>query len=155
MTRAAEPRRKVPLKAQLEAALRQLGFEPHEVDLDHDPALGLRPIDPETGQHRPHQHDPKALIWRPKAEHRAKTTGRRGESDLSLTFNGDQSRIAKAGRLEEASEDFRRRLLAKELGQPRECRGTIKARPKQQKAKTPKRSWSELARLAQSGDQQP
>lgn len=107
-----EPRRKVPAKAALHAALYQLGFEPHEVELDHDPALALRPVDPVTGEHIPHQHDPKALIWRPKADHARKTTGRRGESRLSISGDGDVSRAAKARRLAQSHEEFRARLTA-------------------------------------------
>jgi hypothetical protein len=154
MPRAAEPRRPVPLRVQLDVAKRQLaelmqakGFVVHRLELDHDPALGLRPIDPETGQHVPHQHEASCLVWRPDTVHRAKTTGRRGESDLSLTFNGDQSRIAKADRLEDSTEDFRRRLLAKQPGQPRERLGTIKGRGFGAKQKTPKRTAAELARM--------
>lgn len=130
-------RRVVPMKVQRDVALAQLsalmrakGFEVDTFELDHDPALGLRPVDPVTGEHTPHQHDPAALVWRPKAEHKRKTTGRRGESKLSLSYDGDQSRIAKADRLEESTEEFRRRLLAKEPGQQRQRVGSIPARPR-------------------------
>ncbi|WP_375458847.1 hypothetical protein [uncultured Enterovirga sp.] len=133
-----EPRRVVPIKVQLEVAKRQLaalmrekGFEVERLELDHDPALGLRPIDPETGEHVPHQHDASCLVWRPDAEHKVKTTGRRGESDLSLTFNGDQSRIAKTERVQEREAEFRRQLLARAEGKPVARKGSIPSRPKQ------------------------
>jgi hypothetical protein len=83
----AEPRRAVPMKLQRDKALelcadlmRKLGMVPVdakvEFDLDHDPALGLRDVDPATGHHVPHQHEPSCLIWRPKARHTEKTRGR-------------------------------------------------------------------------------
>jgi hypothetical protein len=98
MTRPAR-RKSIPVKAQLHAALYQLGFEPHEVDLDHDPALGLRVYDEATQDTIPPANDPRYLVWRPKAEHKLKTTGRKGESKLSVDGNGDVSRIAKVERL--------------------------------------------------------
>lgn len=104
MTRP-QRRKSIPVKAQLHAALYQLGFEPHEVDLDHDPALGLRVYDEATGDTIPPANDPRYLIWRPKAEHKLKTTGRKGESKLSIDGNGDVSRIAKVERLLKKKEE--------------------------------------------------
>jgi hypothetical protein len=86
MARRAEPRRAVPLAKQLEASKRQIAdlmqklgmvpvSEPVELQLDHDPALGLRDVHPVTGEHSPHQHDPRYLVWRPKLRHAAKTHG--------------------------------------------------------------------------------
>jgi hypothetical protein len=147
---AQEQKRKpVPEKVQKEVALRQLrdlmtklGFEEGPLELDHDPALGLRPIDPKTGHHVPHQHDPSAMVWRPKAEHKLKTTGRRGDSKLSIDFNGDQSRIAKTKRLiraktqeiARAEAKFRSQLLATDQDEMVE---PLKARP----SKWPKRPF--------------
>jgi hypothetical protein len=108
----ASRRKHIPLMVKLHAALYQLGFEPHEVELDHDPALALRPIDPETGDTIPPANDPKALIWRPKAEHREKTFGRGGEKRIT-TAGGDIHAIAKARRLSKEHEEFRRRLTEK------------------------------------------
>jgi hypothetical protein len=82
----AESRRAVPLAKQIEASKRQIAdlmqrlgmvavSEPVELELDHEPALGLRDVDPATGEHRPHQHDPRYLVWRPKARHAVKTRG--------------------------------------------------------------------------------
>lgn len=107
----AEKRRTPPMDiklqaalAQLESLMRKLGMIPEEVvitgwDFDHDPALELRSIDEVTGAHIPHQHDVRFLVWRPRQEHRVKTTGRRGESDLSIR-DGDQQKIAKNRRRE-------------------------------------------------------
>lgn len=125
----AEPRRAVPLKVQRDVALalcadlmRKLGMVPVDVqvafELDHDPPLALRAIDEVTGSHKPHQNDERFLVWRPKLDHRAKTTGRRGESDLSIR-DGDQGKIAKVKRITADQEAFRRRLQAKNDGETR------------------------------------
>lgn len=121
MTSAHSPRMRqarphIPAMVKLHAALFQLGFEPHEVELDHDPALALRPIDPETGDTIPPANDPRHLVWRPKAEHAIKTTGRRGESRKGDQAGGDTSRAAKVKRLSADAEQFRARLLAKAEG---------------------------------------
>ena len=129
-------RKSIPLLAQLHAALYQLGFEPKEVQLDHDPALGLRPWDEQAQDQVPPANDPKFLVWRPKEEHKLKTTGRHGESKLSISGNGDQSRIAKTDRLEEEHESFRRRLLSRECGQRRERKGSIPSRPFPKRVRT-------------------
>lgn len=138
---AATPnrRRSISLKAKLHAALYQLGFEPHEVELDHDPALALRPIDPETGDTIPPASDPRALIWRPKADHKAKTFGRRG-GKTATTAGSDIHAIAKERRLTKGQEEFRRRVLEREPGEPRKRSGKIPIRPFASKGKRPFRS---------------
>ena len=92
----AEPRRTPPLSVkleaalnQLEAAMRKLGMIPVECTVpewqfDHDPALGLRAVD-DNGTHRPHQHDVRFLVWRPRVEHAA---GQAGELDRRLAGPG-------------------------------------------------------------------
>lgn len=89
MTRAAEPRRTPPVGKQLAAAKRQIaellkrcGMAPVEVPVeeielqcDHDPALGLRDVCPKTGQHIPHQHDDRYLVFRLVEGHAVKTRG--------------------------------------------------------------------------------
>lgn len=147
----AEKRKPVPEKIQKEVALRQLrelmtelGYEEGALELDHDPALGLRPIDPDTGAHVPAQHDPKALVWRPSSAHRLKTSGQKGESKLSIDPNSDQSRIAKVKRILKASEnakvkaeeDYRRQLLRHEVVDG-ETADPIPVKPK---SRWPKRS---------------
>lgn len=98
---------------KLEVALRQLheahvalGRIPADAvvswQCDHNPALGLRPVDAK-GQHVPHQHSPAHLEWLHTVQHKVKTTGRRGESKLSLR-DGDQAKIAKTDRIVRARE---------------------------------------------------
>lgn len=136
------PRRAVPLAIQLQVAKRQLaelmirlgmipvvvmadGTErearPDEValELDHTPALGLRPVNDDGTDYDPPQHDPGALIWRPRVAvgmrgHREKTHGRRiGESRNSRRIEGDRHAIQRAKDLEREAEAFRARVLAK------------------------------------------
>lgn len=122
----AEKRRAVPMRLQRDAALdlcadlmRKLGMVPvdfvPEFELHHEPPLELRPVDDSTGQHIPPQHERTCLIWMTKAAHRARTTGRRGESDLSLR-DGDQGKIAKVRRIEKKRDEFKRALLARDDG---------------------------------------
>lgn len=82
----AEKRREPPLSVKLEAALRQLvdawkalgkvpADEEPKLEFDHFPALGLREVCQETGQHIPHQHSAEHLRWMPKEDHARKTRG--------------------------------------------------------------------------------
>lgn len=132
-----EKRRPVPMRVQRDAALRQLGelmrgkgFEAHELELDHDPALALRPKNPETGEHEPHQHDSRYLVWRPKAEHAEKTNGvRLGESKNASRIEGDKQMISRAKRLSKDEEAFRARVLAKSEDRSGEGRPTRTGKP--------------------------
>lgn len=141
----AEPRRTPPLSVklaaalnQLEAAMRKLGMIPVECtvpdwQLDHDPALALRAVD-DGGAHQPHQHDVRFLVWRPRVEHALKTTGRRGESNLSLR-DGDQAKIAKVKRrdrkraAEQAAAETPREHLKPKTKQPMRWRPEKKLSP--------------------------
>ncbi|MBX9907458.1 MAG: hypothetical protein K2Z25_01965 [Beijerinckiaceae bacterium] len=110
-------RKHIPLKAQLHAALYQLGFEPHEVDLDHAPALALRPWDEAAQDTVPPASDPRFLIWRPRADHKVKTFGPGGEKRIT-SAGGDIHAIAHTRRAAKKQEAFRKRLLAKAEGEP-------------------------------------
>ena len=105
------PRRKVPLRTQLHAALDQLGLDPATAELDHAPALALRLINAALSDYDPPQLDPQYLRWRGKAEHKTKTFGVKATSAGS-----DVHLIAKGKRIDRAHEEFRRRILAKEPG---------------------------------------
>lgn len=58
------------------------------VQLDHDPALILRLFDRETGKYTPDANDPAWLVWREKAQHQEKTTGRRPGASRTITTKG-------------------------------------------------------------------
>jgi len=136
-------RQHIPVMVKLHAALMQLGFEPHQVELDHDPALALRPIDPATGDTIPPANDPRYLVFRPKDEHAVKTTGRRGESRLADQSNGDTPRNAKLNRISAKQSEFQARMLAKSEGHevPQLARG---------KSKIPSRSFPKRSALARA-----
>lgn len=130
MSKAAEPRRAVPMKvqrdlalAQLADAMRKLGMIPvdasPEFELDHDPALCLRPVDPETGRHIPPQHEPSCLIWRTKEAHDRKTNGPGGEKRIT-NAGSDKHIAAKGGRLAKRHEEMRRRMLSSEPREPKQ-----------------------------------
>lgn len=128
--RPAEPRRAVPMKLQRDLALqlvadlmRKLGMVPVDVlvefELDHTPALCLRQVDPTTGEHIPHQHDPSCLIWRTKEAHAVKTHGPGGEKRITTAGSDGHSR-RKADRLAEADAEHRLAVAkaAEVMGEP-------------------------------------
>lgn len=126
------PKRKpVPTRIQLHAALRQLGLEPDECELDHDPALGTRAVNADGTDWDPPQHDVRYLVWRPEPGHKTKTFGPGGEKRIT-TAGGDIHRIAKLRRLTSEQEEHRRRMLAKEPGaeRPRSARWPSRPFPK-------------------------
>lgn len=147
----AEKRRAVPLAVQRDVALdlcrdlmRKLGLvevdATIEFDLDHDPSLELRAINPETGEHEPHQHDPRFLIWRTRQAHRVKTTGRAGTSKLAMV-NGDAQKIAKNRQREkkQAEREAARAAL------PEPPPGRMKAKPPSRWPKRPLTSRNTFA----------
>ncbi|GGC70437.1 hypothetical protein [Chelatococcus reniformis] len=125
---AAPKRKRPPLLVQLHAALRQLGLEPDECELDHDPALGIRAVNADGTDWDPPQHDERYLVWRPKREHDVKTFGPGGEKRIT-TAGGDIHRIAKLRRLTTEQEEHRRRMLGKEPGSQRPRSSRWPSRP--------------------------
>lgn len=81
-----------PLAKRLFTLLEFLFPDGAEVALDHDPALILRPYNPRikdvAKRYTPHAHDPAALIYREKADHGQKTTGRRPGAERTITTKG-------------------------------------------------------------------
>lgn len=78
--------------------------------LDHDPALILRPYNPRikdvAKRYTPHAHDPAALIYREKADHQQKTTGRRPGASRTITTKGSDIGLkTKFARLERRKVD--------------------------------------------------
>jgi len=105
-------RKHIPLRVKLEVALLQLGLDPKHVRLDHHPPLELRPFEWVLGHkvYTPGENNPRYMQWLSTEAHALKTTGRRGTSKLSKR-GGDISAIAKAKRIAEDQEEFRKRLL--------------------------------------------
>ena len=112
MTDPRPKRKAIPLGVKLAAALIALGMDPDDVEWDHDPAIGMRPINPETGDTIPPANDPRAIVPRLGAAHKAKTFGDH------RPLSGDVSQIAKIKRVDRKHEEFRQRLLAKATGEP-------------------------------------
>lgn len=100
------PRPSIPLKVQLHVALRQLGLDPKTAELDHDPALGLRPICTVTGDYKPPANDPHYLVWRDPVPHAVKTRGTK-----ATTAGSDVHLIAKGKRLRRAQAEHRGRMF--------------------------------------------
>lgn len=57
-------------------------------EIDHDPALILRQFSPVSGKYTPDANNPDYLIWREKAAHQEKTTGRRPGASRTITTKG-------------------------------------------------------------------
>lgn len=106
------PRRHMSLQVKLDAALIALGLDPADVDWDHAPSLAMRPVDESTGDTIPPSNDPRYIVPRARAAHRAKTFG--DGSPLS----GDVQKIRKMQRVEKDYAAFRARVLAKVIGEP-------------------------------------
>jgi hypothetical protein len=79
--------------------LRRLGFVSPQ--LDHDPALILRKFNPRTGKYTPDANATRYLVYRERAAHQQKTTGRKPGAERTITTKGsDVGLKAKFARLE-------------------------------------------------------
>jgi hypothetical protein len=113
MSKADRPH--MPLSIKLEAALRQLGFDPADVEYDHHPALGLRERLP-NGRYSPDANDPRYIVIRSRSEHRLKTSGGKATS-----YGSDIHAIAKIKRLSKDQEELRR-IMLKPAGHKRQTK---------------------------------
>lgn len=101
--------------------------------LDHDPALILRPYNPRikdvASRYTPHAHDPDALIYREKADHQQKTTGRKPGAERTITTKGSDIGIkTKFARLEKKKTRKKRTtIVSRGFGEPRKMK--IPSRP--------------------------
>ena len=75
--------------------LLELLFRGQPVELDHDPALVLRRRNKRTGGYIPAHDDPKFLIYRSRADHLHKTTGRAPGAERTITSKGSDLWLAK------------------------------------------------------------
>ncbi len=82
--------REESLSAYLEDCLWRLRrhFGCDELQLDHDPALGLRRFNPDTGEYRPRANDHRFMAYKPKERHLKKTTGRNPGAERTVTSKG-------------------------------------------------------------------
>ena len=95
----------IGLGVKLRAALLQLGLDPKTAELDHDPALGLRPFSTVTGEYIPAENDPRYLVWRDPVAHRKKTSGTKATS-----ADSDVHLIAKSKRIVRKQEAHHARM---------------------------------------------
>lgn len=131
-----EHRKAIPLGVKLHAALLALGYTDEEIvgghlRWDHQPALALRFVDPETGEMTPAPNDPHYIRPMRKEEHDVKTFGL-----PATTAGSDIARAAKAKRCERRNAEFMRAISAKEPGQPRKKTSRIPSRPFQKRKRT-------------------
>ena len=98
------------MAVKLAAALHALGLDPADTEFDHDPSLGMRPIDEATGDTIPPANDFRYIVPRDRGSHKAKTFG------SHIPLSGDVQKIKKLDRIEKDQAAFRDRLLAKETG---------------------------------------
>lgn len=106
-------------KAWLTFLIKQIGNgEP--CHLDHDPALILRKYNPRikdvAARYTPHAHDPDALIYREKADHQQKTTGRKPGAERTVTTKGSDAHLAAKFRRIEGKNKPRRKSPIKSCG---------------------------------------
>ena len=133
MTIPVPPRRKpIPIGVKLHAALLLLGYTDEEItnggiEWDHCPALALRFFNEETGELEPAANDPRFIRPIRTANHATKTFGPGGEKRVT-TAGSDIHAIAKAKRQSRETEEFRRRLLAKDAGEPIPTTGKRRAK---------------------------
>lgn len=80
----------VTLSAHLEAMLEVLKgqLRASSLQLDHDPALILRPFNEETGEYTPKANDHRHLLYRDTIEHLQKTIGRKIGAEKTVTTKG-------------------------------------------------------------------
>lgn len=145
-------RKAIPVAVRLDAVIRQEGRckacgerlgKLAETEFDHVPALQLRCWDPDLLDSIPAANDPEYIQAKHKDCHKAKTTGRKGESKLNA-IHGDTAQIAKLRRVTQSEIEFRRRLLAKGEPEPEEDKP-------QRKSRWPKRPFNRGGKRGSSG----
>lgn len=100
----------------LRRLLRDLGYP--RIHLDHRPPLSERQFDTESDDTIPPANHPDYIEALTPKEHDKRTNGPGGEKRIT-TAGSDSNRRAKTRALTKQQEEFRRRLLAKDAGEPR------------------------------------
>lgn len=109
--RASDHRKAIPVGVKLHAALLLLGFTEDQIpqlQWDHEPALGLRAIDDETGEMTPAPNDPRFIRPMLPDSHAVKTRGAG-----ATTAGSDVGKMKKLRHLIAKEAAFRERVLAK------------------------------------------
>lgn len=142
MSKPRPPRKAIPDRVKLTAALRRFGLTTADVQFDHNPALALRPINELTGDTIPPANDPAYIDMLFIDEHKRKTFGCGGEKRIT-TADGDIGKIAKMRRVSAKEEAFRKTLLTKQTGEPAPKKSKWPSRPFRQKNTTPSKDAKE------------
>jgi hypothetical protein len=91
-----------------------LGHLPQGAQLDHDPALILRPFNERTGKYTPDANDPAYLIYRDKDDHLQKTTGRKPGATHTVTVKGSDIGLkTKFARLERKGKKPKQKIASR------------------------------------------
>ncbi|WP_066470287.1 hypothetical protein [Bosea sp. WAO] len=109
--RASDHRKHIPVGAKLHACLLLLGYTEEQIphlQWDHEPALGLRAIDAETGEMTPAPNDPRFIRPMLPDDHAVKTRGAG-----ATTAGSDVGKMKKLRKLVAKEAAFRERVLAK------------------------------------------
>lgn len=109
--RASDHRKHIPVGAKLHACLLLLGYTEEQIPLiqwDHEPALGLRAVDAETGEMTPAPNDPRFIRPMLPDDHAVKTRGAG-----ATTAGSDVGKMKKLRKLVAKEAAFRERVLAK------------------------------------------
>lgn len=108
---ASDHRKHIPVGAKLHACLLLLCYTEEHIPLiqwDHEPALGLRAVNAETGEMTPTPNDPRFIRPMLPDDHAVKTRGA-----VATTAGSDVGKIAKQKRVIRKEAAFRERILAK------------------------------------------
>ena len=134
--KTADHRKHIPIGVKLHACLIMLGFSEEEIsggiEWNHNPPLGLRFVDPDTGIMNPHPNDPRHLEPLRTGDHLTQTDG-----VPATTAGSDKHAIAKVRRIAKdpaGGAEFRRKLL------------TPTPREERPKSKWPKRKFDRRAK---------
>lgn len=124
----------MPIGVKLAVLLRQVGA----VQFDHRPPLSERLFDDEANDTIPPANDPAYIEAITPKEHDVRTNGPGGEKRIT-TAGSDSNRRAKVRAITADQEEFRRRMLAKDTGDPAP-----------RSSRWPKRSFPKRARAARA-----
>lgn len=109
--RASDHRKHIPVGAKLHACLLLLGYTEEQIPLiqwDHEPALGLRAVDAETGEMTPAPNDPRFIRPMLPDDHAVKTRGAG-----ATTAGSDVGKMKKLRKLVAQQAEFHAKILAK------------------------------------------
>ncbi len=116
-----------------------------DLQYDHDPALSARPLDTETGDFIPPQHDPGHIVVMLKADHLHKTTGRKPGAERTVTSAGSDQHVLAKGKRMRTDEAAHQAVLARKAGDHAKAEQILATtKPQRGKAKIPSRPFQKV-----------